>query len=196
MLPTSWRCWLMARPDLLLLDEPSGLGLASSSRISEDDHRIRRERRLTIPLIEQRVVEALELCDRGYALETRRVVLGGGREELLADTRVQRARTEAVTVSQPGRTPRRQPAHLRSEPRLCPPAAMTTNCLPLRVPYVIGVACALAGNSALHIIFPVSVSNARSTASRAAPMNTRPPAVARRASKSSRSPTPAPGDPR
>ena len=62
---------LMAQPDLLLLDEPSqGLGPR---------------------IVEQRVVEALELCDRGYVLETGRVVLDGGRDALLADTRVQRA---------------------------------------------------------------------------------------------------------
>jgi ABC-type branched-subunit amino acid transport system ATPase component len=35
---------------------------------------------LTILLVEQRVVEALELCDRGYVLETGRVVLEGPRE--------------------------------------------------------------------------------------------------------------------
>lgn len=37
------------------------------------------------------MVEALELCDRGYVLETGRVMLAGRREALLADTRVQRA---------------------------------------------------------------------------------------------------------
>jgi len=83
---------LMARPDLLLLDEPSqGLGPRIVEQIFETVDRIRRERRLTILLVEQRVVEALELCDRGYVLETGRVVLAGGREALLADTRVQRA---------------------------------------------------------------------------------------------------------
>ena len=83
---------LMARPDLLLLDEPSqGLGPRIVEQIFETIDRIRRERRLTILLVEQRVVEALELCDRGYVLETGRVVLAGGREALLADTRVQRA---------------------------------------------------------------------------------------------------------
>jgi ABC-type branched-subunit amino acid transport system ATPase component len=46
---------------------------------------------LTILLVEQRVVEALELCDRGYVLETGRVVLAGPRDALLADTRVPRA---------------------------------------------------------------------------------------------------------
>ncbi len=52
---------------------------------------IRRERRLTILLVEQRVVEALELCDRGYVLETGPVALAGSYEVLLGDPRVQRA---------------------------------------------------------------------------------------------------------
>ena len=46
---------------------------------------------MTIVLVEQRVVEALELCDRGYVLETGRVALAGDRPTLLADSRVQRA---------------------------------------------------------------------------------------------------------
>ena len=83
---------LMAQPELLLLDEPSqGLGPRIVEQIFETVERIRRERRLTILLVEQRVVEALELCDRGYVLETGRVVLAGGRDALLADARVQRA---------------------------------------------------------------------------------------------------------
>ena len=83
---------LMAQPDLLLLDEPSqGLGPRIVEQIFQTIDRIRRERRLTILLVEQRVVEALELCDRGYVLETGRVVLAGPRDALLADTRVQRA---------------------------------------------------------------------------------------------------------
>ena len=83
---------LMAQPDLLLLDEPSqGLGPRIVEQIFETIDRIRRERQLTILLVEQRVVEALELCDRGYVLETGRVVLDGPREALLADPRVQRA---------------------------------------------------------------------------------------------------------
>jgi branched-chain amino acid transport system ATP-binding protein len=83
---------LMAQPDLILLDEPSqGLGPRIVEQIFETIDRIRRDRRLTILLVEQRVVEALELCDRGYVLETGRVVLAGGRDALLADARVQRA---------------------------------------------------------------------------------------------------------
>jgi branched-chain amino acid transport system ATP-binding protein len=83
---------LMARPDLLLLDEPSqGLGPRIVEIIFEAIAAIRRARRLTILLVEQRVVEALELCDRAYVLETGRVTLTGERETLLADPRVQRA---------------------------------------------------------------------------------------------------------
>jgi branched-chain amino acid transport system ATP-binding protein len=83
---------LMAQPDLLLLDEPSqGLGPRIVEQIFETIDRIRRTRRLTILLVEQRVVEALELCDRGYVLETGRVALAGDRPALLADPRVQRA---------------------------------------------------------------------------------------------------------
>jgi branched-chain amino acid transport system ATP-binding protein len=83
---------LMAQPDLLLLDEPSqGLGPRVVEQIFETIERIRKSRRLTILLVEQRVVEALELCDRGYVLETGRVALEGAHDALLADARVQRA---------------------------------------------------------------------------------------------------------
>jgi branched-chain amino acid transport system ATP-binding protein len=83
---------LMARPDVLLLDEPSqGLGPRVVELIFEAIAAIRRARPLTILLVEQRVVEALELCDRGYVLETGRVTLVGERETLLADPRVQHA---------------------------------------------------------------------------------------------------------
>ena len=83
---------LMAQPDLLLLDEPSqGLGPRVVEQIFETIQRIRKSRRLTILLVEQRVVEALELCDRGYVLETGRVALEGAHDALLADPRVQRA---------------------------------------------------------------------------------------------------------
>ena len=83
---------LMAQPDLLLLDEPSqGLGPRVVEQIFETIDRIRKSRRLTILLVEQRVVEALELCDRGYVLETGRVALAGAHDALLADPRVQRA---------------------------------------------------------------------------------------------------------
>jgi branched-chain amino acid transport system ATP-binding protein len=83
---------LMAQPALLLLDEPS-LGLAPRvvDAIFESITTIRARQRLPILLVEQRVVEALELCDRGYVLEAGRLALSGDRHALLADARVQRA---------------------------------------------------------------------------------------------------------
>src|SRR5207248_5431490 len=55
---------IMAHPDLLLLDEPSqGLGPRVVESIFEAIAAIRASRRVTILLVEQRVIEALELCD-------------------------------------------------------------------------------------------------------------------------------------
>jgi branched-chain amino acid transport system ATP-binding protein len=83
---------LMAQPDLLLLDEPSqGLAPRLVETIFEAIAEMRRQRRLTILLVEQRVVEAVELCDRAYVIETGRIVLEGERNTLLEDPRVQRA---------------------------------------------------------------------------------------------------------
>ena len=83
---------LMAQPDLLLLDEPSqGLAPRLVETIFEAIAEMRRQRSLTILLVEQRVVEAVELCDRAYVIETGRIVLEGDKETLLEDPRVQRA---------------------------------------------------------------------------------------------------------
>ena len=83
---------IMAQSDLLLLDEPShGLGPRVVEGIFEAIAAIRQSRPVTVLLVEQRVVEALELCDRGYVLETGRVAFSGDRETLLADPRVQHA---------------------------------------------------------------------------------------------------------
>jgi branched-chain amino acid transport system ATP-binding protein len=83
---------LMLCPELLLLDEPS-LGLAPRlvEAIFDSIVRLRTAQRLTVLLVEQRVVEALELCDRGYVLEAGRLVLAGQRDALLGDARVRRA---------------------------------------------------------------------------------------------------------
>ena len=83
---------LMAKPRLLLLDEPSmGLAPALVDAIFDRIKEIHHLEQLAILLVEQRVAEALESCDRGYVLDTGRVVLEGPRERLLADERVRRA---------------------------------------------------------------------------------------------------------
>jgi branched-chain amino acid transport system ATP-binding protein len=67
---------LMARPKLLLLDEPS-LGLAPIfvERIFEIIAQINKEEGVSILLVEQNALMALDAADRGYVLETGRVVL-------------------------------------------------------------------------------------------------------------------------
>jgi branched-chain amino acid transport system ATP-binding protein len=80
---------LMARPKLLLLDEPS-LGLAPIivRDIFRNLRRIR-EQGVTMLLVEQNARMALKLADRGYVLETGRVALQGAAGELLASEQVQ-----------------------------------------------------------------------------------------------------------
>jgi branched-chain amino acid transport system ATP-binding protein len=82
---------LMARPRLLLLDEPS-LGLAPRvvEEVFEALTRLRGER-MTVVLVEQNVHQALELADRGYVLENGRVTREGRARELLDDTAVREA---------------------------------------------------------------------------------------------------------
>jgi branched-chain amino acid transport system ATP-binding protein len=83
---------LASAPRLLMLDEPSmGLAPAVTDMIFERISQIHREDGLTILLVEQRVAEALELCDRGYVLETGRIALEGPYRTLISDDRVRRA---------------------------------------------------------------------------------------------------------
>jgi branched-chain amino acid transport system ATP-binding protein len=83
---------LASAPELLMLDEPSmGLAPALVDAIFERIHQIHTEHGLTILLVEQRVAEALESCDRGYVLETGRVVMQGKHDDLVSDARVKRA---------------------------------------------------------------------------------------------------------
>jgi branched-chain amino acid transport system ATP-binding protein len=83
---------LASAPRLLMLDEPS-MGLAPTivDGIFERIKQVHREHGLTVLLVEQRATEALETCDRGYVLETGRVVLEGPRDTLMSDARVRRA---------------------------------------------------------------------------------------------------------
>ena len=83
------RGW-MAKPRLLLMDEPS-LGLAPL--LAREIFRVSnelRERGMTILLVEQNARAALELADRAYVLESGQVVLEGTAAQLAADERVQR----------------------------------------------------------------------------------------------------------
>ncbi|SFL82726.1 amino acid/amide ABC transporter ATP-binding protein 2, HAAT family [Desulfomicrobium norvegicum] len=83
---------LMARPRLLLLDEP-GMGLAPLV-VKDIFHHIvelRDRLGLTVLLVEQNARSALKIADRGYVLENGRVILQGTADELLANRDVQRA---------------------------------------------------------------------------------------------------------
>ncbi len=86
---------LMARPRLLLLDEPS-LGLAPMlvKQIFSAIVEINRERGMTILLVEQNAYQSLKIASRGYVLATGRVVMEGTGEELLADQEVRAAYLE------------------------------------------------------------------------------------------------------
>src|SRR5215813_2446200 len=82
---------LMARPKLLLLDEPS-LGLAPQlvREIAKAITTINREDRVSVVLVEQNSRLALKISARGYVLETGRVALEGRATDLLTDDHVRR----------------------------------------------------------------------------------------------------------
>ncbi|MCC6779270.1 MAG: ABC transporter ATP-binding protein [Hyphomicrobiales bacterium] len=81
---------LVARPRLLLLDEPS-LGLAPKfiTRIFQTLRELQQEGK-TILLVEQNARQALQVADRGYVMERGRIVLTGSGQELLGTPDVQR----------------------------------------------------------------------------------------------------------
>jgi branched-chain amino acid transport system ATP-binding protein len=82
---------LMARPKLLMLDEPSlGLAPLMVQRIFEIIREIQK-RGTSILLVEQNVRHALELSDHAYVLENGHIVFTGKGAELLRDERVCRA---------------------------------------------------------------------------------------------------------
>jgi branched-chain amino acid transport system ATP-binding protein len=82
---------LMAKPRLLLLDEPS-LGLAPMlvNRIFAVISRLK-ETGVTILLVEQNARKALEIADRAYVMETGRVILAGDARELAANPEIEKA---------------------------------------------------------------------------------------------------------
>lgn len=83
---------LMARPKLLLLDEPSmGLAPLVIKQIFEIIKQINDESNTTIFLVEQNANQALHIADRGYVMENGRITLSGPAQELLQNTDIQKA---------------------------------------------------------------------------------------------------------
>jgi branched-chain amino acid transport system ATP-binding protein len=81
---------LMAKPRLLLLDEPS-MGLAPKlvAQLFEVIGRINREEGLTVLIVEQNARAAIRQCHYGYVMEGGRIVLHGSREQLEKNQDVQ-----------------------------------------------------------------------------------------------------------
>ena len=82
---------LMARPKILLLDEPSmGLAPLIIKEIFTVIAQLKQEG-MTILLVEQNAKAALKISDRGYVLETGKIVLSGTADELMQSQDIQRA---------------------------------------------------------------------------------------------------------
>lgn len=82
---------LMSRPKLLLLDEPSmGLAPLLVQRIFETIRTVAAEG-VTLLLVEQNAKVALQMCDRGYVMESGAIVLSAPAADLLVNPEVKRA---------------------------------------------------------------------------------------------------------
>ena len=82
----------MARPKLMLLDEPSmGLAPMVAQEIFRVIENLSREKKTTILLVEQNARAALKMANRGYVLENGRLILEGTAAELVENKDVQRA---------------------------------------------------------------------------------------------------------
>ena len=83
---------LMSRPRLLLLDEPSmGLAPLIIKEIFQLIANLQKDRKLTVLLIEQNANAALKIADRGYVIETGKIVLEEDAQKLLANQDIKRA---------------------------------------------------------------------------------------------------------
>jgi len=82
---------LMSKPRLLLMDEPSiGLSPLMVNEIASIIRTINKQG-ISVFIVEQNAAIALRLADRGYVMETGKIVLGANRNELLNDERVKKA---------------------------------------------------------------------------------------------------------
>ncbi len=81
---------LMSEPKLLMLDEPS-LGL--SPKLTEQTLAAVREiaKRVTVMIVEQKVMEGLEISDRGYVIEHGQLVKEGAASQLISDPSIREA---------------------------------------------------------------------------------------------------------
>ena len=86
---------MMARPRMLLLDEPS-LGIAPKlvNQIFASIKNINKEKKVTVFLVEQNAKKALELADRGYVLVNGKISIEGAGKDLLNNPDVQAAYLE------------------------------------------------------------------------------------------------------
>jgi ABC transporter related len=83
---------LMSSPSLLLLDEPSmGLAPLLVQEIFNIIERINKEENVTVLLVEQNANMALSIADRGYVLETGKIILEGTGKELLSNPEIKKA---------------------------------------------------------------------------------------------------------
>jgi len=83
---------LLARPRLLLLDEPSmGLAPIIIQKIFAIIQKINKDHNTTLFLVEQNAHQALRIADRGYVLENGRITLSDSAEKLMVNDEVKRA---------------------------------------------------------------------------------------------------------
>jgi len=82
---------LMAKPRLLMLDEPSlGLSPILSKKVIHTCEEIRKSG-TTILMVEQKVTEVLKIVDKGYVLQRGRIIMEGRGEELLQSDMIRKA---------------------------------------------------------------------------------------------------------
>ena len=83
---------LMCKPRVLLLDEPSmGLAPLIVKEIFKVIEALKKEKNLTVLLVEQNANAALKIADRGYVMETGKIIIEEDADALLKNQEVKRA---------------------------------------------------------------------------------------------------------